>query len=610
MTELPKAVSNWLYNVIESQYINKEVVYSHVYKFLQKHLKGGLQFKIRTKVHTSGISGQSTLLINLFATVKINDLISIPLELWVPLSYPYVDHNSNVELNGLPIVYVVPDHSKNWYLRANNCIDTQGKFYHPYLTDWFGRCTADSLDKFNLVTLVDIFVDLVTRDIPITGTPFRASPVVVVPGQFTSQSATQFGVQSPAAEQSTGARSPIAEQFGPRSIIGQVSGLSGPPLPPKPAKVPLRESVIPSERLITSGRLIPPERLIPLKYQAPLPLPSERLPERPLPERRLSTETAVYRGAYSTGNTQAEQTPEYRVPVNGNIPYDQNRRYDQNQRYNQNQRYDQNQRDDQNQQYNQNQVQHDQNQVQRVQNHVHHDQRRGEGLYDQRQHLQQREHEIIPTYQQSSADLLSPKVIPTDLVDNDDRSGVTTSIGNELLQLLSQNINLFLQNESVNTLLPEIKQNEIKVDALHGQLQLHYDKAKANAQIIDDHISQLKQQLNKLTNLKANLQKLDTLNNEQLDKVYTSETQNTSIDDIIIPDLPLVKQLYETVLEIKAIKDTINLIGGNFHGQPEIINDDRLVVCVKTVRNLGRELFWLELTKNEISCNILGLTQL
>ena len=129
---IPQLVSNWLFNVIQPLYDNKQIVYTHVYQFLQVHLKKNLNFKVRTRVYTSGGSGQSNLLINLFGTIAINNEISVPVEIWIPTSYPFVDQVGN----GTPLVYIVPDHNRNWYLRPSNNVDTQGMFYHPYMSSW------------------------------------------------------------------------------------------------------------------------------------------------------------------------------------------------------------------------------------------------------------------------------------------------------------------------------------------------------------------------------------------------------------------------------------------------------------------------------------------
>lgn len=99
---IPQLVSNWLFNVIQPLYDNKQIVYTHVYQFLQVHLKKNLNFKVRTRVYTSSGSGQSNLLINLFGTIAINNEISVPVEIWVPTSYPFVDQAGN----GTPLVYI------------------------------------------------------------------------------------------------------------------------------------------------------------------------------------------------------------------------------------------------------------------------------------------------------------------------------------------------------------------------------------------------------------------------------------------------------------------------------------------------------------------------
>ncbi|CAX45346.1 conserved hypothetical protein [Candida dubliniensis CD36] len=239
-------VSNWLFNVIQPSYEHKEEVYAHVFQFLQLHLKKNLNFKVRTQIYTSSGSGEPNLLINLFGTIQINEQIGVPVEIWIPFPYPYVDYANT----GAPIVYIVPDHSKGWYLKPNNNVDTQGMFYHPYLTRWHREClrsSPDSLSIFNLVELGNVIYQSVTTDCPITlqspGVSSTPQKPAKVPLDFNSNSAEQpLSFHQANTDQSAG-------------IPVQTTG------PPLPAKPPKAQSDI--------------QNSTPLKYQTPLPLPHD-----------------------------------------------------------------------------------------------------------------------------------------------------------------------------------------------------------------------------------------------------------------------------------------------------------------------------------------------
>lgn len=196
---------------------------------------------------------------------------------------------------------------------------------------------------------------------------------------------------------------------------------------------------------------------------------------------------------------------------------------------------------------------------------------------------------------------------PIDLIDSIAQLSVVDNERRASLENLSHQFNNYFAQDQIHYDTQYINENIQKTNALFTQLTRHNQQALENSKNLDDHITHISTRLSNLTNLNQELSILHELNNQAQDKVILSNTFELPLDELIIPDLPLVKQLYEVVLEIKAIKDTLNLISGNFHGCKEVVNDKNLDVCVKTVRNLGRELFWLELTKNEIASNIMNL---
>lgn len=199
-------------------------------------------------------------------------------------------------------------------------------------------------------------------------------------------------------------------------------------------------------------------------------------------------------------------------------------------------------------------------------------------------------------------------------MDNDDRTikkNLTNGTYQEALEVLSRKINenlLETSKDNINNILPKVNTNTKKIDALYQQLSHHNQQACANKENLDNHISYLSNQLSSLTSLNNELIQLDGLNSQQKNTVSTNNKSNFELDNLVVPDLALVNQLYDIVSDIKATKDTICLIGGNFQSESEIINDSRMDACVKAVRGLGRELFWLEVMKREIAVNSMGLS--
>lgn len=154
--------------------------------------------------------------------------------------------------------------------------------------------------------------------------------------------------------------------------------------------------------------------------------------------------------------------------------------------------------------------------------------------------------------------------------------------------------------------IDDINANHAKTEALSQQLSHHLQQARENEKILDGHVNYLSQQLTLLQASNKRLQQLEMVNSENATTIYTAIDADgnpqapVDIKDYVVPDLVLVGQLYDVVAEIKATKDCINLIGGKFPQASELINDTNIDQLVKVLRNLGRELFWLELMKNEV----------
>lgn len=492
---LLQLVSNWLFNVIQPLYLYKELVYTHAYQFLQQHLKKNLNFKIRTQVHTSEETGQSELLINLFGTINIKEQVGVPIEIWLPFTYPFSDYDRK----GAPLVYIVPDHARSWYLKPTNNVDLQGKFYHPYLSSWyrdFNESSGDLSSTFNLIELVNIIYQSVRYEVPIvlqsgglqTSAPPKPAKISANPtGQFTQV---------------------LLHQSSPsRSAMVSPQNTGRPPLPAKPPKVLSPQHTQSNE--------------VPEKYQRPLPLPQEvHSPALSNPEIASATSQHTHQFTEQYIHPNIQEATSRNLPINR------------------------------------------------------------------------------PSQR---------PIEPVDLVDSIAQLSVVDNERREALEKLSHQFNDQFTQDPIHQHTQFINENIQKANALYTQLSRHNQQALENSKNLDDHINHISTRLSNLTHLNQELTILNQLNNQSQDKVILNNSFELSLDELIIPDLPLVKQLYEVVLEIKATKDTINLISGNFHGCKELVSDKNLDACVKTLRNLGRELFWLELTKNEIATSIMNL---
>lgn len=523
MSEIPPKVANWLFNILQPQYIHKQLAYTHIYQFLAvylNHKSKSSRFKIKTDVYTSGNSGQSSLLVDLYGSIKTSNDMVVPVHIWVPLSYPY----STEESLGVPIVYIIPNNSKNYYLKPGNHIDSQGRFYHPYLSSWLTECVLQdqfSLSKYNLIELVKILKSTFEKEPPIYelsqntndirgSTPLLRSPQkpAKIPIQNGIQSQSTLGIQSTGSQlisrQTTGSQLP-------HMISRQTTG---PPIPQKPHSI--------AYNAIASNT-------IPSKYQNPLPLPPLSNPDLNDPKYQKYMESPG-RSPNSSRNSPSNQQKTSVLQQQTNSTLQQQQNITQSQ--------------------------------------------------------PQREEDLMDKNEALSPNAQNDKLILP-------------------LRELSRKINACLQvddENSINFNLPTINANNSKINALYTQLSYHNTQAKANSEILEDHVQHLNGQVSNISKLIHELTELDQINSNLKDSISTS-INNTpaNLDDIIIADLALVNQLYEVVSEIKSNKDIINLIGGSFQSQSELINDDSIDVCVKHIRSIGRDTFWLELTKLEIA---------
>ncbi|QBM86641.1 ESCRT-I complex subunit TSG101 [Metschnikowia aff. pulcherrima] len=510
MSKVSKKITNWLFNVLQPQYSHTEVVYRDVYRFLLIYLERG--FKIRTAVYTSAL-GDSELLLNMHGPLKCGDR-EFHITIWLPLNYPYAETSGRVsksDANGVPIVFVVPANGE--VIRPGNNVDSQGRIYHPFLSQWhnakpFGEPQAN----FDLLMLMDC----------LSATFKRTSPVGLAP-------------------QATGPALPPKPPGGLRSPqhTGNTSITSGPPLPNK---------IRPDEAHETQ---------VPQKYRAPLPLPTQITPYH-----------------WDDSSPRVEQSVQER-----------------------------------------------------------------------------RDHNSVPLARRNSVEHNWPKditrVIPQPIVHENSSLSTNSSIGSKCrrkppsdvlpehattienlmdqvtleskretsnpaaLERIAQHINMHLDGkypESVNSILPKITETQGKVTSLYTQLCHHNNQAKANVMNLDNHVTYLSTQVQSVAKLNRQLHSLGQMNSESTHDISLSVEgdRKLPVDDLVLPDLLLVRQLYDTAAEIRGYKDAIKLVGGTYKSEPELIRDENLDTCVKSVRALARELFWLEVTRDEIG-QIMGL---
>lgn len=170
------------------------------------------------------------------------------------------------------------------------------------------------------------------------------------------------------------------------------------------------------------------------------------------------------------------------------------------------------------------------------------------------------------------------------------------------LEKIAQKINDFLSNAGVNAVVDPVNEIAQRVGALHSQLLHHHKQATANRENLESHISYLKGQINAITDLNRKLGELDVINTEDAASITVGLHPKSvvAVDDVVCADLALVHQLYEVCADIKAHKDTINVVAGNYRSEAELISDDNMDACIKAVRGLARETFWLEMERSQI----------
>lgn len=476
MNELPTLVRNWLYNVIRPRYTNIQVVYTHLYQFLQRHLGRNLNFKIRTSVYTSAESGHSDLLINLYGNVETHNGLSVAIKIWVPFNYPYKPSHLHSDDMGIPMVYVSLEKSSKIVVRSGNHFDTQGRFYHPYLADWYLRYPYDS-NKYNLLGLLNVVHQTLEKENSIHVSEL-SNRVEVVPSD----------------------------------------------LPPKPAKIPLANS---DNGFM--GQTLKDDNSV--------------FPKKPLKIRMNEGSSDNSKGFASIGEmdkTLLDKARNSDTKTSGLANAQPNS------------------------------------------NHT---------------------NTSIKSNVVGSSEYVNE---PNDILDSNERLGEGTAsrdMENSMIRTLKNDVYCLLRDDfenGSNFLMPFIRENNLKVATLLSQLKHHNEKANGNEKNLNSHLQYLKHQVSLSQELNKDLVSLDRINSSNRKEIVVNSRKTFDLDNFVLADSALVGHLYDVVSDIKATRDTIDLICGNYKSRSEIVQNSNMESCVRAVRGYGRELFWLEVMKYEI----------
>lgn len=152
MSELPRSLLDWLYNVLQPEYAEPGRVFSDVVAVLSSYPS----LSPKTAVYTDE-QGRSDLLLclhGILPTIYNGATYHIPVEIWVPKSYPSVM---------APIMYVRP--TADMVVFPSNYVDGNGRCFHPYLTYW------NQNSSHNLSEAIAIFIEIFGRLPPVFAKP-------------------------------------------------------------------------------------------------------------------------------------------------------------------------------------------------------------------------------------------------------------------------------------------------------------------------------------------------------------------------------------------------------------------------------------------------------
>lgn len=223
---------------------------------------------------------------------------------------------------------------------------------------------------------------------------------------------------------------------------------------------------------------------------------------------------------------------------------------------------------------------------------------------------------ISNSYTSSQSNVLPSRSSPVKLVDNREtpiedlmdkisiENDPSHGINRELLEKLATQINKFLDpsnRASISSMISQINEYSARVYSLREQLEHHNNQARANEENLTERVKYLQERVSSIRTLNTSLEQTEYQNSNSLDSLVVNPNRTLSLDEIATLDLIMLHQLYQVCADIKAYKDTISLVAGNFKSEAELINDFNLEDCVKAIRSVSRDLFWLEVTRQEIA---------
>lgn len=183
-------------------------------------------------------------------------------------------------------------------------------------------------------------------------------------------------------------------------------------------------------------------------------------------------------------------------------------------------------------------------------------------------------------------------------------NGSSHDVNRDQLERLATQINKLLDHSdstSIAGMIPQINEFSARLLNLHQQLEYHNNQARANEESLSSRVNYLQERVASIKALQTSLEHIEEQNSNSSDKLVVSSDRVLALDEIVTLDLIMLHQLYQVCTDIKAYKDAISLVGGTFKSEPEIINDSNLDNCVKAIRSVSRDLFWLEVTRQEIA---------
>uniref|UniRef100_A0A060T873 ARAD1C34210p n=1 Tax=Blastobotrys adeninivorans TaxID=409370 RepID=A0A060T873_BLAAD len=226
-SQVPEAVTSWLQRVLEPEYQDPARTFHDTVGILSEQQS----LRPRTNVYTDE-SGRPELLLCIFGTIPAyfsNNVYRIPVEFWVPKSYPVHP----------PFAFVRP--TSNMIIHPGNHVDANGRCYHPYISYWD--------HTHSLIEFVRILSTVFSKEPPVYAKPppsYQPAP------SYNSQIPSQ--TPSPQAPPDLPPK-PTLPQYSiqePNQYRGQdpASGpVPGPvPGPPQQQPMPATESVEPQSR--------------------------------------------------------------------------------------------------------------------------------------------------------------------------------------------------------------------------------------------------------------------------------------------------------------------------------------------------------------------------